>query len=154
MNIQPCPCQSGQDYAACCGLLHQHKQTAKTAEQLMRSRYSAFVMQQIGYLQATLHASQRQPDDAVTLQQTMESTKWLGLSIVESIETGDEAEVEFIAFYAGQPIGQLHERSRFSRQHDQWFYVDGKFLPSIKLARNDNCFCGSGKKLKRCHGKS
>lgn len=154
MKTQHCPCQSGQQYTTCCEPLHQQKQQAKTAEQLMRSRYSAFVMQHTEYLQATLHPSQHQPDDAVSLQQTMESTQWLGLRIVISAEYGDKAEVEFIAFYQDSPIGQLHERSRFIRQHNQWFYVDGTFLPPVKLQRNDKCICGSGKKLKRCHGSS
>jgi|SRR5690554_1731600 len=154
MNTSHCPCQSGQNYVACCEPLHQNKQVAKTAEQLMRSRYSAFVMHQIGYLQATLHPSQHREDDAATLRQTMDSTQWLGLRIVTSAETDDKAEVEFIAFYLDRPIGQLHERSHFSRQHNQWLYVDGMFLPPVKLARNDPCICGSGKKLKHCHGKS
>lgn len=105
-------------------------------------------------LQATLHPSQRQPDDAFKLQQTMEATQWLGLTIVDATEAGAQAEVKFIAFYVKQPIGQLHERSRFSRQHGQWFYLEGDFLPPIKLARNDSCVCGNDKKLKHCHGQS
>jgi len=152
MAAQNCPCQSGKTYQTCCGLLHQGEQTAHSAEQLMRSRYSAFVMQNKSYLLATLHASQRQTDDADNLQQTMNSTQWLGLTIVDHTENGDEAEVEFIAYYVDKPIGQLHERSRFSRQQGQWFYVDGEFLAPVKLGRNDSCVCGSGKKLKRCHG--
>lgn len=147
-----CPCSSGKLYIECCGLLHQGKQQAVNAEQLMRSRYSAFVMQNTSYLQATIHPSQRQPDDLLNLQQTMETTQWLGLTILDQTETGEQAEVEFIAFYVDKPIGQLHERSQFSRQQGQWFYMDGEFLPPIKLGRNDNCVCGSGKKLKRCHG--
>lgn len=118
----------------------------------MRSRYAAFVRQHIDYLLKTLHPSKRQLDDAQTLQQTFETTKWLGLSIVDQRQNDDTAEVEFIAFYEASPIGQLHERSRFSKQQGQWFYLDGEFLPPIKLSRNDNCICGSGKKFKRCHG--
>lgn len=152
MKDQDCPCLSGKTYQDCCGLLHQGKQTAVTAEQLMRSRYSAFVMQHSNYLQTTLHPSQRQPDDITSLQQTMQTTQWLGLTIIEHSQDGDEAEVEFIAFYLDNTIGQLHERSRFCRQDGLWFYLDGEFLPPIKLGRNDNCICGSGKKLKRCHG--
>ncbi|MCB2426852.1 YchJ family protein [Methylophaga pinxianii] len=152
MKNFPCPCQSHSDYHACCGLLHQGGQTATSAEQLMRSRYSAYVLKNISYLQATLHPSHQQPDDAFNLQQTMATTQWLGLSIIDHVEKGDQAEVEFVAFYSDHPIGQLHERSRFSRQQGQWFYMEGDFLPPIKLGRNDSCICGSGKKLKRCHG--
>lgn len=152
MTIQRCPCLSGQSYQACCGLLHQGKHPAETAEQLMRSRYSAFVMQHCEYLQSTLHPSQRQPDDIASFQQTMQTTQWLGLTILDHAQDGDEAEVEFIAFYADNPLGQLHERSRFCRQDGAWFYLDGEFLSPIKLGRNESCVCGSGKKLKRCHG--
>lgn len=152
MTLQLCPCLSGSSYQACCGLLHQGKQTAETAEQLMRSRYSAFVMQHSEYLQSTLHPTQRQPDDIASFQQIMQTTHWLGLTIVDHVQDGDEAEVEFIAFYADHPLGQLHERSRFCRQDGQWFYLEGEFLPPIKLGRNESCVCGSGKKLKRCHG--
>lgn len=152
MNLHSCPCASGKLYIDCCGLLHQWKQQAVNAEQLMRARYSAFVTHNTSYLQATIHPSQRQPDDVFNLQQTMKNTEWLGLIILDHKETGDQAEVEFIAFYVDKPIGQLHERSRFSRQQGQWFYVDGEFLAPIKLGRNENCVCGSGKKLKRCHG--
>lgn len=152
MENHLCPCHSQSIYDECCGLLHQGKQVAINAEQLMRSRYSAFVLHNSSYLQATLHPSQRQPDDLLNLQQTMQTTQWLGLTILDHTETGDQAEVDFIAFYVDKPIGQLHERSRFTRQQGQWFYLDGEFLSPIKLGRNENCVCGSGKKLKRCHG--
>ncbi|MDO8565334.1 MAG: preprotein translocase subunit SecA [bacterium] len=29
-----------------------------------------------------------------------------------------------------------------------------KYLPSVKIGRNDPCWCGSGKKFKKCHGAS
>lgn len=152
MTSENCPCLSDRPYQDCCEPFHRGEQVAASAEQLMRSRYAAFVRQHIDYLLKTLHPSKRQLDDAQTLQQTFETTKWLGLSIVDQRQNDDTAEVEFIAFYEASPIGQLHERSRFSKQQGQWFYLDGEFLPPIKLARNDNCICGSGKKFKRCHG--
>ncbi|HEX8865525.1 MAG TPA: SEC-C metal-binding domain-containing protein, partial [Lentzea sp.] len=42
MNNKLCPCGTGQSYVDCCGALHSGARTAATAEQLMRSRYSAF----------------------------------------------------------------------------------------------------------------
>jgi SEC-C motif-containing protein len=152
MNSKACPCQSGKSYSACCALLHNHTLIAETAEQLMRSRYSAFVMANIDYLIATLHTTQRRSEDRMQLQQTIDETQWLGLQIIDHHQHQNQAEVEFIAFYQGSPIGQLHERSRFVKEDNQWFYVDGELLPAIKLGRNEPCFCGSGKKLKRCHG--
>ena len=52
---QPCPCESGKRYAECCGRWHAGPQflQAPDAEALMRSRYSAFVLDRLDYLLAT-----------------------------------------------------------------------------------------------------
>jgi SEC-C motif-containing protein len=139
-------------YRECCQPLHQRNKHAQTAEKLMRSRYSAFCLGLIDYLIETLHPSKRHPTDRDALMQTIRNTKWLGLTIVDHKQAADLAEVEFVAFYDDDPIGQLHERSRFSREAGRWYYHDGLFLPPLKLGRNDSCFCGSGKKFKHCHG--
>jgi SEC-C motif domain protein len=146
-----CPCCSNQSYHACCQKLHHGDLTASSAEQLMRSRYSAFVVGDIGYLTKTLHPDKRQADDEAVLRQTIEQTQWLGLKIIDHKSTENKATVEFIAFYQDEVIGQLHEHSHFIKQNKQWFYVDGEMLPAVKLSRNDLCFCGSGKKIKKCH---
>ena len=111
----------------CCGrYLNDFTATpAPDAASLMRSRYSAFVLGQSAYLQATWHASTR-PDD-VTPEP---GTQWLGLD-VKSHKTPDpaHAEVEFIARYrlAGRAV-RLHEVSRFVREDGRWYYVDGDLL--------------------------
>ena len=111
----------------CCGrYLDDFTATpAPDAVSLMRSRYSAFVLGQSAYLQATWHASTR-PND-VTPEP---GTQWLGLD-VKSHKTPDpaHAEVEFIARYrlAGRAV-RLHEVSRFVREDDRWYYVDGDLL--------------------------
>jgi SEC-C motif-containing protein len=146
-----CPCNNTASYQACCQAFHDSKLTASSAEQLMRSRYSAFVTGNIAYLIATLHSDKRQADDETILSQTIKNTQWLGLKIIRHKSAGNTATVEFVAFYQDQAIGQLHERSNFIKQDKQWFYVDGEILDPIKLSRNEICFCGSGKKLKKCH---
>lgn len=147
----PCPCNNAKPYQACCQALHDGQLTASSAEQLMRSRYSAFVMGNIAYLIATLHPEKQRADDEIILRQTIEQTHWLGLNIISDNTSGNTATVEFVAFYQDEPIGQLHERSHFIHENKQWFYVDGEILDPIKLSRNDPCFCGSGKKIKKCH---
>lgn len=128
----------------------------------MRSRYSAFCLGKVDYLIATLAPENRQANDTQVLQQTLRQTRWLGLRVLGSgIEAG-YAWVEFVAFYQNvanpamslgtQPHGQLHERSRFIQKDGCWYYLDGQILPAIKLSRNDPCWCGSGKKLKKCCG--
>lgn len=153
MATSNCPCGQPQTYENCCQRLHLGKQPAADAATLMRSRYCAFVKQDIDYLINTLHPDQRCTDDRQALQQTCQTTQWLGLKIMNSKSDGHQAEVEFVAFYEDQPMGQLHERSRFIYQDDHWFYMDGTFLPNVKLPRNDPCICGSGRKFKQCHGR-
>lgn len=150
-STSTCPCDSNKPYQSCCHTLHKGDLTANSAEQLMRSRYSAFVVGDIAYLIATLHPDKRQVDDEAILRQIIEQTHWLGLKIIRHKATGNDATVEFVAFYQDEPTGQLHERSHFIKENKQWFYVDGEMLSPIKLSRNDLCFCGSGKKIKKCH---
>jgi SEC-C motif-containing protein len=92
----------------------------------MRSRYSAFVLCNEQYLLATWHPSRR--PDSVPFSPNQ---KWLGLRIVDSRVTGDDAaEVEFIARsrVSNAAAVRLHERSRFVREGGRWYYVDGDLL--------------------------
>jgi SEC-C motif-containing protein len=91
----------------------------------MRSRYSAFVLGDVSYLLGTWHSSQRPAE--LTLET---GGKWLGLEIKQHLVTGaDTAEVEFVArFRVGGKAVRQHERSRFVREADRWFYVDGDVL--------------------------
>ena len=92
----------------------------------MRSRYSAFVLQNESYLLATWHASTR--PGSVSIEA---GTKWLGLSIKSTHVTGpDRADVEFVARYrvGGGPAVRIHERSCFVREEGRWLYVDGDQL--------------------------
>jgi SEC-C motif-containing protein len=119
----------------------------------MRSRYSAFCIGDINYLLTTLHPDYRAHDDMSALQLTIQQTNWLGLKIIQHKPGLEIATVEFVAFYTGQPIEQLHELSRFKKEAGQWLYTDGDLLPAVKLSRNESCFCNSTKKYKKCHGK-
>jgi SEC-C motif domain protein len=89
----------------------------------MRSRYAAFVLGLERYLLETWHHSTRPRSIAFDPNQ-----KWLGLTIVESVQAADTAEVEFIARFriGGASAARLHERSRFIRVGTQWLYVDGE----------------------------
>ena len=120
-----CPCGSGKDYAQCCGPFH-NGQGAPTAESLMRSRYSAYVLQLEAYLMDTWHAGTRPP----SLELDQDSmTRWLGLEIRRHERSGPEsATVEFVARYkiAGRAF-RLHETSHFIREDGRWYYVDGAF---------------------------
>lgn len=158
---QPCPCQNAEQspktYSQCCQPLHLGTKTAVTPEQLMRSRYAAFSLGDAQYLDKTHHASQRSTDNT-TLATSLANTQWHGL-IITSTKSGHkptEGYVEFIARYSeNQQPGLLHEKSRFVKENEQWFYIDGEIVASgpTKLpSRNEPCWCNSGNKFKKCHG--
>jgi len=125
MSSAPCPCGSKLTYVDCCGRYHngpQHLQ-APSAEALMRSRYSAFVLGFRDYLLATWHTSTRPAD----LEPDPPEMKWLGLDVKRAIQQdSDHATVEFVARskLAGR-AHRLHEVSRFVREEGRWYYVDG-----------------------------
>ena len=153
-EAKPCPCGSGLKYVDCCGLYHHGDQLPQTAQQLMRSRYSAFVLGNCEYLLQSWHESTR-PEQL----QLESGVSWFGLRIVDCYAGGaDDIEgfVEFEAKFAGNDRLQcLHERSHFMREQGRWYYVDGQIYPppkAEKIARNGPCPCGSGKKFKRCCG--
>lgn len=119
-----CPCGSGQSYADCCAPLHAGG-AALTAEALMRSRYSAYVLALEPYLLATWHADTR---PARLGLDSDEKAQWLGLQIKRQQSNGDSAVVEFVARYkTGGRAHRLHETSRFVREDGRWHYVDGAF---------------------------
>ena len=124
-DAAPCPCGSTSAYAECCGALHAGA-TAPTAEALMRSRYSAYVMALEPYLLTTWHASTRPTQLDLA---TDNKSQWLGLEVKRQQVTGsDNAIVEFLARYkTGGRAHRLHETSRFIREDGRWYYVDGEF---------------------------
>ena len=99
---------------------------AATAEELMRSRYSAYAVGNIDYVWRTWHPRTR-PEALTPSGET-----WTGLEILDTVagRTGDEAgEVEFRAHYRrNRRSGTLHERSRFAVRARRWFYVDGELF--------------------------
>jgi SEC-C motif-containing protein len=118
-----CPCASGASYGDCCGPLHDGG-PAETAVSLMRSRFSAFALGMPEYLLRTWHSSAR--SGSLELE---EETVWRRLQIVDTVAGGpgsDSGVVEFRdSFRSPAGAGVLHERSRFTREHGAWRYVDG-----------------------------
>jgi SEC-C motif-containing protein len=115
-----CPCGSGATYDACCAPVVRNERPADTAEELMRSRYTAYVLGDVDHLFRSWHPATR-PDELAELP----AIDWRGLDIVEVVDGGpadDEGVVEFLAHHAG---GTMHERSRFVRRAGRWVYVDG-----------------------------
>lgn len=128
MSRSACPCGSGTPYADCCGPLHRGDVAAATAEELMRSRYSAFVVGDTDHLLRTWHPATRPASIELDPEQ-----RWTGLEVIAT-EAGGPADtkgvVEFRASYAVRgERGALHEVSRFFRVGGEWLYVRGRQLP-------------------------
>jgi len=154
ITTQPCPCQSGKTYQHCCLPVHNKTGWAESCEQLIRFRFSAFVLQMGDHLFDTYHSDYRGNLSAAELAE--KTLDWKALQIIATESLADSGFVEFKAWFleAGE-LHYHHERSNFVKDHDQWLYCDGIFYPeqkSGKIARNDSCLCGSGKKYKKCCG--
>jgi SEC-C motif domain protein len=127
VSSRTCPCGTGLAYAECCGRLHDGTATAATAEQLMRSRFSAFALGDPAYLLATWHSSTRPRH--VDLDPRI---RWTALEVLATTGGGllaAEGTVEFRAHsVVDRAAGTQHENSRFVREDGQWRYLDGVSL--------------------------
>jgi len=124
-SADACPCGGGRPLAACCGRYLDGHAAAPTAEALMRSRYTAYVLAREPYLLATWHPGTRPA--ALHLDATP-APRWLGLAIKRHEPQGpDRASVEFVARYkTNGRAHKLHETSRFVREDGRWYYIDGE----------------------------
>ncbi|RGE48215.1 hypothetical protein MHD_06965 [Mannheimia granulomatis] len=147
-----CPCQSGKNYSECCQPFHLKKLFPESAEQLMRSRYSAYTLVNILYIVETTVPSQQALLDQTAMKEWGETTCWMGLEIVNHLPyiSKVHSKVEFKPFFATQEGKQEHhENSLFVQINDRWFFVD----PTVPLpSKKQNCLCGSDKKFKHCCG--
>ena len=155
-----CPCESHETYANCCHSIHVG-QPAKTAEQLMRARYSAYVFKNLDFIESSHDPKTLAKTDMEANADWARSTTWLNLEIL-STESGTEdddwGKVEFRAQFENQR-GQNshHEISEFRRRKGKWYFSSGKSVENRQIinevkppGRNEPCLCGSGKKYKKC----
>ncbi len=122
-----CPCGLGNTYQFCCAIAHNDIEKVKTAEQLMRSRYTAFVLGNIDYLMESHHSSTRPINEKEEILKWSKSVKWVGLEVLESKngkELDDIGSVEFKAnFIEFNEDMVIHENSKFIKENDIWVYV-------------------------------
>jgi SEC-C motif-containing protein len=159
-----CPCGSGAAFAACCRPVITGERQARTPEELMRARYSAYATSEIDFLLASLHPDERSDFDAKSTRAWAERAQWRGLTILATSGGGpddEEGEVEFVAAYDEKGVRQEHhELATFKRAGGAWYFENGR-TPSVKqvvrdapkIGRNEPCPCGSGKKHKKCCGR-
>lgn len=119
-----CPCDTGKSYDDCCGRFHAGR-APSTAVELMRSRYSAYVLGLEAYLLDTWAAATRPPSVGFDV-----AIRWTGLEIIESEAGGlfdDTGTVTFGADHEVEGMPQrLLEKSRFVREESRWRYLDAE----------------------------
>lgn len=125
-EAKPCPCRRGEPFDSCCGPILAGTRPAPTAETLMRSRYTAYVVGDTDYLLRSWHPNTRPADLELDPGQ-----RWLFLEIVGTQRGGpfdDNGTVEFIAHYKLDGVRDaMHELSTFVRVDGAWVYLDGTF---------------------------
>lgn len=159
-HVNHCPCGSNLTYADCCSLYITGTKKAPTAEALMRSRYSAFAVGELDYVEKTHHPKTRAELDMEGVRSWATNSDWLGLEIrntEKGSENDSEGKVEFKCKFVFNGAEQTHhELSTFKKEKGEWFFVDGILQNNTfrrtepKIGRNDPCTCGSGKKAKKC----
>lgn len=113
-------------YAECCGRYHRGT-LAPTAEALMRSRYTAFVVGDATYLHETWAAETR----PAVIGVDDNGEPFTRLVILDK-EAGGIFDTEgVVEFAAHHPAGVQRERSRFERRDGRWVYVDGELISAL-----------------------
>lgn len=133
MTIKSCVCGKAKPFSKCCERFLTGQQNAKTPEQLMRSRYSAYALGGYGeYLLSTWL-----PASAIGLtisELSKKTVDWQRLEVISSSQKGDQGVVEFKAWFYKSPQSEelevMHEVSEFVRLHSRWFYVGGRVSQS------------------------
>ncbi len=122
-----CNCGSGISYKSCCAIAHNDIKKVKTAEQLMRSRYTAFVLGKIDYLMESHHSSTRPNHEKNEILKWTKSVKWINLLVLNCINgtfLDDEGIVEFKAFFNELNKDMvIHEKSKFVKENGVWVYL-------------------------------
>lgn len=149
ISLEPandCPCGSTEAFAYCCQKYISDKACPETPEQLMRSRYSAYVLKNENYLLKSWHKSTR----PMALDLKHDTSIWKKLKIISA----KNDKVAFVAYFINLVNGKeqlfsLYEESQFVKE-THWFYLEGIDLRTTELSKNMLCPCQSGKKFKRC----
>ena len=123
----PCPCDSTKPYALCCGRYHKGKIHAPTAEALMRSRFSAYVLKNEQYVYRTWDENTRPPLKVLREDSSQLFMKLEIINIADCNSDINTGTVEFIASYKiddSNEVRQHHENSYFSKRNSRWLYVN------------------------------
>ncbi len=122
-----CYCGNKKPFKACCEVFHLNNGKTETAEQSMRSRYSAFVLANGDYLMQTHHRSTRPTSEKKAIVKWAKSVEWIKLEVLETtkgLEKDIEGTVTFNAyFYDNGKVDVIHEKSAFIKENEKWYYL-------------------------------
>ncbi len=126
--INACPCGRNKWYTECCEPNHKNVKQAKTAEDLMRSRYTAFTLGKGDYLFKSQSSQTRKSTDIKPIEKWAKSVQWMKLDVLNTTKGGEndtEGTVEFNAYFMeGGKLDTIHENSLFTKENGHWVYVD------------------------------
>jgi SEC-C motif-containing protein len=151
-----CYCGSGLTLGDCCLSFIEQRSMPQNAEQLMRSRFSAFCLARGDYLYHTHHPDHRANLSEQELTRSAQTTPWVKLEIFSHGQLShDTSQVAFRAWYlSGGRLIPHCELSFFRCVDGRWFYTYGELEQTesrgIRVGRNDPCPCDSGLKFKKC----
>jgi len=125
MTSPTCYCGSAFLFEKCCNPFINGNQKAPSAEALMRSRYSAYVVQNADYLITTTHVSTQENFSKEDILSWSQQNKWQQLEVLATTETT----VTFKAYFLDENLkAQVHfEHSVFKKENGIWYYVDGTY---------------------------
>ena len=123
--MEKCYCGSEKVFVNCCKPFLEKTKFPETPKQLMRSRYTAYVLHNADYLITTTHVSQRKNYSKEDILEWAKENTWNKLEILNV----KDAIVEFKAYYfnANSEAQVHHEKSTFKQEEAIWYYVDGIF---------------------------
>jgi len=131
--MMDCYCGSGKNFDECCQPFLDGTAKPQTAEELMRSRFSAYATCAIEYLLRSTHPSTRKFHNHKEIENWAKTNNWEKLEIVSKSngEAKDtQGTVEFKAYFTDADGKEQihHEHSNFRKELGKWFFVDGKVL--------------------------
>ncbi|WP_281763883.1 YchJ family protein [Neptunitalea lumnitzerae] len=122
-----CYCGNTKPYSECCEVFHRNGGNTATAEQLMRSRYSAFVLANGDYLMLSHHSKTRPVREKKAIVAWAKSVNWIKLEVLATQKgnpTDDKGTVTFNAyFFENGKVDVIHEKSAFVKEKGVWKYL-------------------------------
>ena len=156
-----CPCCSGRRFETCCGPFLANRSNPQTAEALMRSRYTAYALDDATYLARTGTRGLAGEFDEAAFRAHNSRIHWQRLTVRHTSGGGPHdavGTVTFVAYYMMDGVPHtLSETSGFIKRDGRWIYRDAptakaRSVPTDekRVGRNAPCPCGSGRKYKQC----